>query len=127
MTVSQSAADILKSRLSRSTPALFTRMVGAPSSSATLATAASTCASSETSAPTATARPPARGDRLDGPLAGALVEVEHGDGAALGGQPYGGRGADAACCAGDDRDALLGGGHLCLLKPGGTARPASHA
>ena len=44
-----------------------------------------------------------RGDLLDGVLAGRLVEVEHGDGAALGGQPYGGGGADAARRAGDDR------------------------
>ena len=60
MTVSQSGALILNSRLSRSTPALLTRIVGAPSSSAMRATAASTCASSATSQPTARALPPAR-------------------------------------------------------------------
>ena len=43
------------------------------------------------------------GDLLHGVLAGGLVEVEHGDGAALGGQPYGGGGADAPGRTGDDR------------------------
>ncbi len=59
MTVSQSDALILKRRLSRRTPALLTRMVGAPSSAAMRSIAACTWASSETSQPTASARPPA--------------------------------------------------------------------
>src|SRR4051812_16632231 len=59
MTMSQSSSDILNSMLSRVTPALLISTVGAPSSSATRATAASTWAGSLTSAPTAIARPPA--------------------------------------------------------------------
>ena len=51
------------------------------------------------------------GDLLDGVLAGRLVEVEYGDGAALGGQAYGGGRADTAGRARHDGDALLGGGH----------------
>src|SRR5690606_16307994 len=46
-----------------------------------------------------------------------LVEVDHGDGAALGGQSYGGGGADAARGTGDDRDPLLSGGHCCFSSP----------
>src|SRR5690606_37073811 len=57
------------------------------------------------------------GDLLDGVLAGGLVEVDHGDGAALGGQSYGGGGADAARGTGDDRDPLLSGGHCCFSSP----------
>ena len=59
ITASQSSTVILKMRLSRMMPALLTRMVGAPSSSATRATAASTCSGRLTSTPTAMARPPA--------------------------------------------------------------------
>src|SRR5690606_33569824 len=58
MTVSQSSSDILNSRLSRRTPALFTSTTGGPSSAATRATAAETCAESATSTPTARAFPP---------------------------------------------------------------------
>jgi hypothetical protein len=47
------------------------------------------------------------GDLLHGVLARGLVEVDHRDGAALGGQSYGGRGADAARGTGDYGDALL--------------------
>jgi hypothetical protein len=51
-------------------------------------------------------RPAAGGlDRLDGALGVGLVEVEHGDGEPVLGQPLGGGGADAAGGAGDDRDA----------------------
>src|SRR5690242_1008073 len=59
MTASQSSTVILKMRLSRMMPALLTRIVGAPSSCATRATAASTCSGRLTSTPTAIARPPA--------------------------------------------------------------------
>ena len=59
ITVSQSSSDILNSRLSRSRPALLTRTVGAPSSSATRLTAASTWSVLLTSAPTPRALPPA--------------------------------------------------------------------
>src|SRR6185437_5249987 len=59
MTVSQSASDILNSRLSRVTPALLTSTVGSPSSATTFSTAALTWSLSETSAPTAIALPPA--------------------------------------------------------------------
>src|SRR3984957_17857323 len=58
-TVSQSSSLILNSRLSRITPALLTSTVGAPSSATTRSTAALTCSLLLTSAPTATARPPA--------------------------------------------------------------------
>src|SRR5579871_420402 len=58
-TVSQSSSVILNSRLSRITPALLTSTTGAPSSPATRSTAASTWSRWLTSAPTATARPPA--------------------------------------------------------------------
>src|SRR5271170_4810738 len=58
-TVSQSSSVILNSRLSRITPALLTSTVGAPSSLATRSTATSTWSRWLTSAPTATARPPA--------------------------------------------------------------------
>ncbi len=58
-TTSQSSAVILKSRLSRVTPALLISTVGAPSSSATRATAVATASSSATSAPTPRALPPA--------------------------------------------------------------------
>src|ERR1700691_2271472 len=58
-TVSQSSSVILNSRLSRITPALLTSTVGPPSSLATRSTAASTWSRWLTSAPTATARPPA--------------------------------------------------------------------
>lgn len=57
-TESQSSSVILKIRLSRVMPALFTSTVGGPSSSATFATAASTCSVLLTSRPTPTARPP---------------------------------------------------------------------
>src|SRR4051812_19206090 len=59
MTMSQSDSDILKSMLSRVTPALLTSTVGPPSSAATRSTAALTCSASLTSAPTARAFPPA--------------------------------------------------------------------
>src|SRR6202043_1145522 len=59
ITVSQSDSDILNSRLSRVTPALLTSTVGPPSSAATFSTAALTWSALETSAPTATALPPA--------------------------------------------------------------------
>ena len=52
MTESQSCSVILKMRLSRVMPALLTRMVGAPSASATWATAAATWSASATSTPT---------------------------------------------------------------------------
>ena len=71
MTVSQSSSDILNSRLSRVTPALFTSTVGGPSSAATRATAASTCSASDTSAPTASARPPAASIASTVPFAAA--------------------------------------------------------
>lgn len=58
ITESQSPVVILNSRLSRMMPALFTRMVGAPSSFATRSTAATTFSSSATSAPTPMALPP---------------------------------------------------------------------
>src|ERR1700691_5315083 len=58
-TVSQSSSVILNSRLSRITPALLTSTVGPPNSLATRSTAASTWSRWLTSAPTATARPPA--------------------------------------------------------------------
>jgi hypothetical protein len=58
MTVSQSSSVILNSMLSRVTPALLISTVGAPSSAATRATAASTASLSHTLAPTASARPP---------------------------------------------------------------------
>ena len=58
-TVSQSSSVILNSRLSRITPALFTSTVGSPSSSATRPTACATWSLLLTSAPTASARPPA--------------------------------------------------------------------
>src|SRR5579875_1623286 len=58
-TVSQSSSDILNSRLSRSTPALFTSTAGGPSSAATRSTAAVTWSVLLTSAPTAIACPPA--------------------------------------------------------------------
>src|ERR1035437_8585854 len=58
-TVSQSSSDILKIKLSLSTPALLTRTAGGPSSATTLPTAASTWSAWLTSAPTANARPPA--------------------------------------------------------------------
>ena len=96
MTVSQSDSLILKSRLSRSTPALLTRIVGAPSSSATrvdrgldLGLVGDVAADGDRLAA-------GRGDLLHGVLAGGLVEVDYGDGAALGRQSYGGGGADAA-------------------------------
>ena len=59
MTVSQSSSLILNSRLSRSTPALFTRTAGGPSSAATFSTPAATWSAWLTSAPTAIAWPPA--------------------------------------------------------------------
>ena len=59
MTVSQSDSLILNSRLSRSTPALLTRIVGAPSSAATARRRPRPGRSSETSQPTASALPPA--------------------------------------------------------------------
>src|SRR5690349_15176679 len=58
ITRSQSSTVILNNRLSRMMPALLTSTVGAPSSSATAETAASTAAGSLTSAPTAMAVPP---------------------------------------------------------------------
>src|SRR6267154_1627196 len=58
-TMSQSSSDILNSRLSLMIPALLIRTTGGPSSAATLPTAVATCSASLTSAPTATARPPA--------------------------------------------------------------------
>ena len=83
-------------------PALFTRIVGAPSSASTRATASATAAASATFAPTAIARPPA--SVIAATVVGAVrrVEVEHGDGVAVGGEPLRGRGADAARGAGDD-------------------------
>src|SRR6478735_3946858 len=60
---------------------------------------------------------PGGGDLLDRVLARRLVEVEYGDGAALGRQAYGGGGADAPCRSRHDGDALLGGGHAWFSSP----------
>src|SRR5215469_18321448 len=59
ITVSQSSSLILKSRLSRSTPALFTRMSSRPNRSTPCATAASTASWLDTSQETASACEPA--------------------------------------------------------------------
>src|SRR3954447_17424136 len=69
MTMSQSVSVILNSMLSRVTPALFTSTVGPPSSAATRSTAACTCSGSLTSAPTASAFPPAASMASTVPLA----------------------------------------------------------
>src|SRR3954469_17717502 len=58
-TESQSYSVILNRRLSRSIPALLTRMVGGPSSAAIRSTASPTSSARLTSAPTPIARPPA--------------------------------------------------------------------
>ena len=82
MTASQSSSVILNSRLSRRMPALLTRIVGAPSSSATACDGRRTCSASDTSAPTPTRPAARRADRLDGrPCVSLLVEVDHADGA----------------------------------------------
>src|SRR5690348_15961129 len=71
MTVSQSDSVILNSMLSRVTPALLTSTVGPPSSAAMRSTAAVTCSTSLTSAPTARALPPAASIASTVPLAWA--------------------------------------------------------
>ena len=55
----KSCSGILNRRLSRMMPALLTKTVGGPSSSAVFFTAACTCSSSDTSAPMPMASPPA--------------------------------------------------------------------
>ena len=69
------------------TPALLTSTVGAPSSAATRSTAA--CDLLGVGDVGADGERAAAGglDRLDGVLAGGLVEVEHGDREPVGGQP----------------------------------------
>ena len=107
MTRSQSASVILNSRLSRVTPALLTSTTGGPSSAAIRSTAACTCSASPTSAPTASARPPAASIACDGVVGVVLLQVEHGDGEPVGGQPLRGGGADAPGRPGDDRDPVV--------------------
>src|SRR6476659_1026053 len=92
ITMSQSSSVILKSRLSRVTPALLTRMWIPPSSSTTRRTAS--C------------------EPAGGGLRGGLVEVEDGDGRALAGEALGDAEADASCSSGDDGDAAVESTHL---------------
>ncbi len=104
-TVSQSSSVILKSRLSRITPALFTSTTGGPSSAATRSTAALTCSALDDVGADRDGPAAARGDLLDGVLAGRLVEVEDGDGEAVPGELDRGGRADATGRAGHDGDA----------------------
>ena len=90
-------------------PALLTRTTGGPSSSATRATPASTCAASRDVDPHAEGAATGIPDPSGHGLAGGLVEVEHRHGEPVAGQPLGGGRADASGRSGDDRDSL--GGH----------------
>src|SRR5262249_14527899 len=108
-TVSQSSSVILKSRLSRITPALLTRTAGGPSSAATLPTAASTWSAWLTSAPTANARPPAAVVPSPVPAQGGGLRVAPGDRQPVGGESARGGGPDAPGGAGHD------GNPLCVL------------
>ena len=87
-------------------PALLTRIVGAPSS----ATVRSTAAVDEGLVGDVGAdagRAAARGaDGVDGLGRRRLVEVDDGDGVAVGGETQGDRRADAAGGSGDDGDSL---------------------
>ena len=87
-------------------PALLTSTVGAPSSAATRSTAA--CDRRLVGDVGADRERPATGrlDLRDDGLAGGLVEVEDGDGEAVGGEPLRDGGADAAGGSGHDGGAV---------------------
>ena len=110
ITVSQSSSDILNSRLSRSTPGVVdqdgggTQLVGHPADGRLdLVGLAHVGADPEGAAARV-------GDLLDRAQAGLLVQVQHGDGHAVGGQAAGDARADAAPRSGHD------GNSLCLLR-----------
>ena len=104
ITVSQSASVILKSRLSRMTPALFTstdrrsEFVGDSRHGGRHRTRVGHVgADGEAAAPGLT-------DPVHRGLAGGLLEVDDGDVEPVGRQALRGGGADASCCAGDYGD-----------------------
>ena len=106
---------------------MLTSTTGGPSSAATFATAASTWSAWLTSAPTASARPPAEVIASTVRAAVAFLQVEHGDREPVGGKAPGSGRADAPRATGDDGDPLCFVWHVFLLLSNVRLRSAAVA
>ena len=108
----QSSSVILNSRLSRSTPALLTRMCRPPYSPTSaidrrLHLVALRDVGTEPDRSTA-----GRGDLVGHLLRGVLLQIEHADLRSVSGEPGGHRGADPLRGSGDQRDAVVHSWHV---------------